>query len=108
MLRRFIEQDHPVAVPGIVLQELRSGVRIETEFKRLQNLMAGFPLILATREDHLEAAKIANQCRQAGVAVSTVDCLIAAVAIKAESRLLTNDRDFSRIASHCPLQLVRD
>jgi predicted nucleic acid-binding protein len=107
ILRMHIEKDHSIAVPGIVLQELLSGVRTDIEFERLRNLMDGFPLILATREHHLDAARIANLCRQTGVAVSTIDCLIAAQAIKAESRLLTTDQDFARIASHCPLQLLR-
>jgi predicted nucleic acid-binding protein len=106
VLRDLIEKDAPIAIPGIVLQELLSGVRTESEFQRLQTLMEGFPLILATREHHLNAAKIANQCRSAGAAVSAVDCLIAAMAIKTRSWLLTTDEDFVRIASHCPLQLL--
>jgi len=88
-LRGLIEEDQPVAVPGIVLQELLSGVRSETEFDRLQDLMEGFPVVLATYEDHAAAARISNACRNAGVTVSTVDCLIAAVAIARKSQLLT-------------------
>jgi predicted nucleic acid-binding protein len=106
-LRRLIEQDQPVAVPGIVLQELLSGVRTETEYERLKNLMEGFPLMLATRENHWEAARIANTCRKAGISVSTVDCLIAAMAIATKSQLLTDDGDFLRIASRCDLHLLK-
>jgi predicted nucleic acid-binding protein len=106
ILRRLIEQDHPIAIPGIVMQELLSGVRTDAEFKRLQDLMGGFPLILATRDYHVEAARIANKCRHAGISVSTVDCLIAAMAVKTKSQLLTGDKDFERIASHCPLKLL--
>jgi predicted nucleic acid-binding protein len=108
VLRDLIEKDAPIAIPGIVLQELLSGVRAETEFHRLQTLTEGFPLILATREHHVNAAKIANQCRSSGVSVSTVDCLIAAMAIKTNSQLLSTDEDFARMAFHCSLQLFRE
>lgn len=107
ILRRLVEQDQPIVVPGIVLQELLSGVRTETEYERLCDLMDGFPLMLATREHHLEAARIANTCRQAGISVSTVDCLIAAMAITTKSQLLTGDEDFERMASCCDLHLLK-
>ena len=106
-LRRLVEEDQPVTVPGIVLQELLSGVRTETEFERLQDLMEGFPLVLATREHHVGAARIANACRQAGITVSTVDCLIAAIAVERKSQLLTSDEDFKRMAPHCGLRLLK-
>ena len=106
ILRRLVEQDQPVVVPGIVLQELLSGVRTENEYERLQDLMEGFPLMLATREHHLEAARIANTCRQKGVSISPVDCLIAAMAIQAKSQLFTVDEDFKRVALYCDLLLL--
>jgi predicted nucleic acid-binding protein len=107
ILRSLIEQDQPVAIPGIVLQELLSGVRTTGEFERLLDLMEGFPLLPAAREHHLEAARISNTCRRAGVSVSAVDCLIAAMAIMAKSQLLTGDEDFERIASCCDLHLLK-
>lgn len=108
ILRHLVEQDQPVAIPGIVLQELLSGVRTEAEFERLRDLIEGLPLILATGEHHLCAARIANACRQAGIVVSTVDCLIAAMAIETKSQLLTGDRDFEQISSCCALRLFKD
>ena len=103
--RRLIEEDLPMAIPGIVLQELLSGVRTPSEFERLQELMSGFPLVIATREDHVGAAKIANACHRAGIAASTVNCLIASMAVAAKSQLFTSDDDFERIAPHCGLEL---
>jgi len=103
--RRLVEQDQPVAIPGIVFQELLSGVRTTDEFERLRNLLEGFPLILATCEHHVAAAKISNACRQAGVAASTMDCLIAGMAVSTKSKLLTGDEDFVHMAQHCNLRL---
>ena len=57
-LLKMIEDDQPLAVPGIVLQELLSGVKEPSEASRLEDLMKGFPLLLATREHHVEGAKI--------------------------------------------------
>jgi hypothetical protein len=105
--RRLVEEDQPVAVPGIVLQELLSGLHTANEFERLENLMEGFPLILAAREHHVAAARIANACRRSGITASTVDCLIAAIAIGTKSQLLTSDEDFERMAPYCGLRLLR-
>lgn len=105
-LRRIITEDIPCAVPGIVLQELLSGIRSEDDFLRLLNLMEAFPLVLADRAHHIRAARIANACRHAGIVVSSVDSLIAAMAVETKSQLLTSDQDFERMAPHCGLQLL--
>lgn len=104
-LRRLIEGDAPLAVPGIVLQELLSGVRGEGRFSRLRRLIEPFPVLLAERRHHIEAARIANTCWRAGVSASTVDCLIAALAIESEAYLFTLDADFVRIARCSALKL---
>ena len=104
--RRLVTEDIPVAIPGIVLQELLSGVPTPDEFRRLQRILDGFPVLLATYDDHVGAARIANACIRAGVIVSTVDCLIAAMTLGKEARLLTSDRDFARMAPHCGLKLL--
>jgi predicted nucleic acid-binding protein len=104
-LERMIEDDWPVLVPGIVLQELLSGIREAAEFERLRGVMEGFPVLTATITDHLAAASVANACRAKGVAASTIDCLIAAQAIGAGYSLFTLDEDFQRIATCCSLVL---
>ncbi|MGZ8428368.1 MAG: type II toxin-antitoxin system VapC family toxin [Nitrospira sp.] len=105
LLRRMIKDDQPLAVPGIVFQELLTGVRDVTQTKKLQRLLDGFPLLLATKDHHVEAAKISTACRKGGVAAATVDCLIAAQCISSHSPLLTTDEDFKRIARHAALKL---
>jgi predicted nucleic acid-binding protein len=104
-LERIIEEDRSLFVPGIVLQELLSGVRETAEFERLRAVMKGFPVLTATTADHLAAASVANACRAKGIAASTIDCLIAAQAIGASFSLFTLDEDFVRIANCCELVL---
>lgn len=103
--RRMVEEDLPVAIPGIVLQELLSGVRTGTEFERLQEVMRGFPVLLATEAHHATAARISNKCRRSGLSVSVVDCLIAATALELNAQLLTTDEDFARMAAIFDLRL---
>jgi predicted nucleic acid-binding protein len=101
----MIKDDQPLAVPGIVFQELLTGVRDVSQGKKLQGILDGFPLLIATREHHIEAAKISTACRKGGVAAATVDCLIAAQCVFSNSPLLTTDDDFKQIARHAQLML---
>jgi hypothetical protein len=104
----LIEADEEIALPGIVLQELLAGVREKSHFEKLQEILAGFPLILATQKTHIEAARIANACRNKGIATSAVDCLIAAMAVEHNAQLLTSDQDFVCMADHCALRLFEN
>jgi predicted nucleic acid-binding protein len=104
-LRRAIETGEAVVLPGICLQELLSGVRTEEQFARLSAIAAPFPVMLASRDHHLAASRIANDCRQGGVAVGAIDALIAALCIAHGARLLTTDEDFQRIADTSALRL---
>ncbi len=106
LLRRLVEEDEEVAVPGIVLQELLSGVRGEVDFVRLERCLEGFPVLAASEAHHRQAARIANACRAGGVAASTVDCLIAAQTVDSGAALFTVDGDFRDIARRVPLKLL--
>jgi predicted nucleic acid-binding protein len=99
-LRAAILAATPVVVPGICVQELLSGVRSAGQVRALERLIAPFPVALASRAHHVAAARIANACRAAGVAASTVDCLIAALTVEHGARLLTTDDDFRRMIPH--------
>ena len=58
-------------------------------------------------EDWAGAAGVYTQCRHAGATPSRLlDCLIAAVAIRAGTPILARDRDFAQIARHTPLELA--
>jgi len=106
-VRRMLREDVPLTVPGIVLQEVLSGVRTDAQFLRLKSLLEAFPILVAERHHHVRAARIANACRRKGVAVSAVDCLISALATEHDAPLLTTDEDFFRMAPHCGLTLFR-
>jgi predicted nucleic acid-binding protein len=91
----------------IILQELLQGVPTEDEFDRLYAYLRTQRFFGPTKglESHAEAARIYFRCRRKGISVrSTIDCLIAQVAI--ENDLLHNDRDYPQISRAIPeLQL---
>jgi predicted nucleic acid-binding protein len=104
-LHELIRADVELCVPGIVVQELLSGLKNPADVRRLQDELSGFRLLLADRDTHVAAAGIHTTCAARGVAAATVDCLIAAHAVQVDGALFTLDADFTRIAAHAPLTL---
>lgn len=98
----------PLGLPGIVLQEVLSGVRNEKQFADLeQRLLASFSIVNPGTRDHIEAARLANKCLASGLAASGPDCLIAVLAIAGDHELFAMDEDFRALAKHAPLKLFR-
>ena len=97
-----------LATTDAVVMEVLAGGRDDEHVLRLRRLLLTCELI-PTRElaDYEEAAAIHRRCRAAGRPVRTlVDCLIAAVALRAGAELLHADRDFDVIARHLPLRIA--
>ena len=105
-LESLIKQEQPIALLGVILQEILQGLRDPLVFARVGEYLAGFPVLELWREDYIAAARLGNLCRSNGVQVSVVDSQIAAVCIEHDCALLTCDQDFQHIARFCPLRLV--
>ena len=107
LLSELLATPERVAVPGLVLQEVLSGIREEPQFEEIhQVLLDGYPIVLAEVEDHALAARVVNGCRRKGIAVSSGDALLAAITLQRAAGLFTLDQDFRRIATVFPIQLV--
>ena len=105
-LEQLLESEAAIGVPGIVLQEVLSGVASSKQFESLRDhLQASFAIMPATQADHIEAARVRNACAAAGLNVSTIDCLVAACAINGEHELFAIDDDYVAIARHTTLRL---
>ena len=96
-LRKLIADDAPLAVPGIVLQELLSGVRSGEQFPKTDRRHGRFSPLAGRSNASRPAAQISNACRHHGVACSTIDAPIAAQVIESNGRLFTTDADFGWI-----------
>jgi predicted nucleic acid-binding protein len=108
VFEELMASDDPLGLPGIVLQEVLSGVRSHRQFGELSGrLLAAFTILPEGVSEHVEAARVKNVCLAKGLNVSGVDCLIAACAITGGHELFAIDEDFEAIAKHVPLKLYR-
>jgi predicted nucleic acid-binding protein len=104
-LDQLVDAGEPFALTPLVLQEVLQGVRSAAELKRLRRdlVTQNFLFPLDPIESYVAAAGIYARCRWAGVTPrSSVDCLIAQVAIEHGVPLMHNDEDYDRIARVIP------
>ena len=84
-------------VTGVIRQELLSGIREAERFaKLLREYLRAFDEPMLETSDYEAAAQMHNQCRARGVAGSSIDFLICAVAGRRNWQVFTSDRDFER------------
>lgn len=91
---------------GLVRQELLSGIREETQFRRLRNALRVYDDTPLETEDHEEAARMSNVCRRHGIAGSPIDFLLCAVAARRHWKIFTTDVDFKHYARVLNVQLL--
>ena len=105
-LRRMISDSEPFALAGVVVAEVlqgltRDAVRIERYLEQWDVLD---PRGFAT---YREAAAIYRAARARGISLTTIDTLIAAIALDHSASVFTLDQDFSRMARITRLMLYR-
>jgi predicted nucleic acid-binding protein len=105
-LRRMIEESEPFALTGVVIAEVLQGLTRDAgpieEFLSQWDLLEpqGF-------ETYRQAAAIYRAARARGASLTTIDILIAAIALEHRASVFTLDQDFSRIARMTGLGLYR-
>lgn len=107
----IIEQGLPYALTPLVVQEVLQGIRSNAQFKKISVYLSS--QIMLEPKDALgacmQAAEIFRKARTAGYKVrSSVDCLIAQIAVEHEATLVHNDRDFDALATVIPLKVLRN
>ena len=105
VLRQALESGDTIVTTGLVLQELLQGFSGPRARKDIIDRFGALPLLGPDRQDHIDAAKLRNRCRRAGVQTGTIDALLAQLCIRHALTLLTTDKDFVHVAAHCPLQV---
>lgn len=106
-LESVIERKEDICICGVILTEVLQGIRDEKEYSDTESMLANLLFLSMSRETFLLAATIYRALRARGLTIrNSVDCMIAAVCIENEIRLLHNDRDFDLLAAHSELEVV--
>jgi predicted nucleic acid-binding protein len=105
-LRRLFDDQEDVAITGAILQEVLQAFRDDQTVSEVTRYLGPFPLLELDREACIEAARLHRRCASKGIAASTIDCQIAAAALRHDYALLSADGDFALIASVCDLELL--
>ena len=100
----MIDEVEPSALTGVVLTEILQG--LTRDVSRIERFLSMWDLLeprgLST---YREAAAISRLARSKGISLTTIDTLIAAIALEHRASLFTLDKDFSRVARITTLQL---
>jgi len=96
-LRELIRDAEPFALTGVVVTEILQG--LTRDARRIEQYLSQWELLEPRGfRTYREAAAIFRLARSKGVSLTTIDALIAAIALEHRVSVFTLDRDFSRIA----------
>ena len=102
----MIADAEPFAIAGVVVTEILQG--LTRDVSQIERYLSMWDLLEpAGFSTYREAAAIFRIARSQGVSLSTIDTLIAAIAIHHRASVFTLDKDFSRIARLTGLALHR-
>jgi predicted nucleic acid-binding protein len=95
-----------IATCDAVRMEILAGARDQEHLEQLRRLLARATLLPTESIDFDAAAAVYRSCRSQGKTVrKLIDCLIAAVAMRANVALLHMDHDFTAIAAATGLRI---
>jgi len=108
LLHTLLEEEEDLCLTEIIVTEILQGIRSDAEHRKVGTFLQGFTIYsLSGMPSYLHAARVYRKCRKRGYTVrSTIDCMIAVVALENRIALLAKDRDFQSIAKVEPLVLV--
>lgn len=97
----ILDRNLAYGITSIIYQEVLQGASSSADFKKLAEYFSTLRFFqpLSEIDTYEQAARIYFACRQEGVTIrSTIDCLIAQVAIEYKLTLIHNDKDYERMA----------
>ena len=96
-LRRMIADYEPLALCGVIVTEILQGLIRDSG--PIEEYLAHWELLEPKGfSTYREAAVIFRLGRGKGISLTTIDVLIAAIALEHRASVFTLDKDFSRIA----------
>ncbi|MFW6216547.1 MAG: PIN domain nuclease [Desulfohalobiaceae bacterium] len=108
IMRKLLAHKVPFGICSVTYQEVLQGASSEEEFEVLRDYLIcqRFFYPQDAVRSYAEAARIYFVCRKKGVTIrSTIDCLIAQIAMENGLYLLHNDKDFEVMAPIIGLHL---
>lgn len=103
-LRRLIEDSEPFALTGVVVTEVLQGLIRDVD--PIEDLLRQCDMLEPMGfKTYTKAAAIYRTARARGISLTTIDTLIAAIALEHGARVFTLDQDFSRMARISDLAL---
>jgi len=104
----ILEQGLNFGITSHIFQEVLQGAKSEKEYNLLRRYLESQRFFQPKDPvgSFAEAARIFFQCRKRGLTIrSTIDCLIAQVALEHDLFLLHSDQDFHLMANVIPLKI---
>ena len=96
--------DGDLAICDAISMEILAGARDEHHLAQLRGLISRATMLPTTPADYDHAAALYRMGRRRGETVrKLIDCLIAAVAIRADAEILHADADFAALERHTTL-----
>jgi predicted nucleic acid-binding protein len=100
----MIQDNEPLAVTGVVITEVLQG--LIRNLDTLEQLLAQFEILEPNGlKTYSTAAAMYRIARGKGISLTTIDTIIAAIALENGACVFTLDPGFSRIAQISPLVL---
>ena len=90
-----------------VIEEILQGFREERAYRTARDAMLALPIVESPMEESLflEAAELYRSARRRGLTIrSSVDCLVAACALRHNVPVLHRDRDYEFLREISPLK----
>ena len=105
-LRRMIDESEPFALTRVVVAEVLQG--LTRDARVIESFLSQWEMLEPTGfETYRTAAAIYRSARAKGLSLTTIDTLIASIALEHNASVFTLGRDFSRIAQIAGLVLYR-
>jgi predicted nucleic acid-binding protein len=103
-LRRMIDEAEPFALTGVIVTEILQG--LWRDVRRIERFLSLWEMLEPRGfSTFCEASAISRLARSKGLCLTTIDTLIAAIALEHHANLFSLDKDFSCIARITPLRL---
>jgi predicted nucleic acid-binding protein len=109
LFQQILASEITYGITGIIYQEILQGASTEKDFNKLESYFSTqrFFEPKDSLSTYQNAAQLYFNCRRKGITLrSSIDCLIAQIAIENKVTLLHNDKDFVNIKRIAALSIA--